>query len=225
MAESKYQNFLVYDVETGGLPSKENPAFDKMALTEVALVMVSPELEIIAKTSFLFAPYFDDLIYTSGAASVSGITKQMCIDEGIDPFEALDITQDFISTYNKSKKKPTLVGHNIIKFDNPFLENWFKACNDDLYKYVNKDPKDTLDLCHLLFPEAPNYKLGTMCDQFGVELVGAHRALPDTIANAELFIEIMKNLRGENVPEASTEGVTVDLNEKSIIDKVNEFQF
>ena len=47
MAKSRYQDYLVYDLETGGLPGKDAPAFDKIALTEVALVYVSPELEIM----------------------------------------------------------------------------------------------------------------------------------------------------------------------------------
>lgn len=55
---------------------------------------------------------------------------------------------------------------------------------------------DTIEFARLLWPEAPNYKLGTCCNQVGVDLVEAHRALPDTIATAKFFIKMLKNLRG-----------------------------
>ena len=221
MGKSKYQDFLVFDTETGGLPSKANPAFYGVALTEVALVMVSPELEIVGTDSFLIEPnYKDGLMYSSKASEVSGITLDMLTKEGITPKVALDRTLDFINSYRTSNKKPTLVGHNIRSFDNPFMINWFDFCKEDLYKWVNKSDIDTLDLCHLVFPEAPYYNLGTMCDQYDIELTDAHRALPDTIANAELFIKIFKDLRGESENKISDK-----VEEKSIIDKINKFQF
>lgn len=221
MGRSKYQDFLVFDTETGGLPSKTKPAFYNTALTEVALVMVSPELEIVGKDSFLFAPHYkEDLIYGSKASEVSGITIDMLKKDGISPKEALDRTLDFINSFRSSNTKPTLVGHNIRSFDNPFMINWFEFCGSDLYKWFNKLDIDTLDLCHKVFTEAPFYNLGTMCDQYDIELSKAHRALPDTIANAELFIKIFKDLRGESVRSNST-----DNTKESIIDKINKFQF
>tara|TARA_R110000803_G_scaffold210835_1_gene284174 strand:+ start:42378 stop:43046 length:669 start_codon:yes stop_codon:yes gene_type:complete len=222
MGKSKYQDFLVYDTETGGLPSKEFPAFYGIPLTEVALVMVSPDLEIVGKDSFLISPHYKDgLQYQSKASEVSGITIPMLEKDGISTKEALDRIKDFINSYRSSNTKPTLVGHNIRSFDNPFLENWFEFCKDDLYKLVSKYDIDTLDLCHQIFPEAPNYQLGTMCDQYDIELVKAHRALPDTIGNAELFIEIFKRLRGQVVSSEIVE----DNIEYDIIDKINKFQF
>lgn len=82
----KYNNtFIALDSETGGFPGAESPATITVALTEVALVPIDNEsLEIVNKYSFLIKPYADDLIYSEGAAKVSGISKQMCIDEGIE---------------------------------------------------------------------------------------------------------------------------------------------
>ena len=37
-----------------------------------------------------------------------------------------------------------------------------------------------------------NYKLGTLCDYFGISLEGAHRAVNDCLATAKLFIELVK---------------------------------
>lgn len=221
MGKSKWQDYIVYDTETGGLPSKVKPAFTNVALTEVALVYVNPELEIIAKTSFLLKPHYkEDLEYHPRAMQVSHLTLDILEKEGITLEEAWDIFTDFINSYQTTKTKPIMVGHNIDKFDNAFMENWALFMKSDLYKYVNKRTEDTLDWGHRVFPEAPDYKLGTMCDQFGVELTEAHRALPDTIANAELWIKMMQNLRGEGVG-ANQE--TVD--DQAIVDNINKFQF
>lgn len=221
MAKSRYQDYLVYDLETGGLPGKDAPAFDTIALTEVALVYVSPQLEIIGKTSFLLKPYKEQLRYDAKASEVSGITMDMLEKDGIGLEEAFGIVVDFINTYQTGSAKPRLVGHNIKKFDNPFMENWFKFMESNLYKFVHVESEDTLEWAHRLFLEAPDYKLGTMCDQFDIEITQSHRALPDTIGNALLWIEIMKRLRGEAI--AST--VTTAEQEQTIIDKLNKFQF
>lgn len=220
MPKSRIQDFLVYDLETGGLPSSKLEAFHNIPITEIALVYVNPELEIIAKTSFLIKPYKDDLVYQAKASEVSGITKDLLLSDGISIEESFITVKDFISSYQTSKSKPRLVGHNIKSFDNKFMENFFSYMDDNLYNYVQKECEDTLEWSHRVFNEAPDYKLGTMCDQFDIELDGAHRALPDTVANAELFIRFMKNLRGDGVVN---EHNTIE--EQSIIDELNKFQF
>lgn len=192
--KSKIQNYLVLDVETGGIITKDKLAVLDVALTEIALVMVNADLEIVGKYSALIKPYSKTAEYTDKAAEISGITKDMCINEGITIQEAIADTIDFITTY--SSGKPMMVGHNLIGFDSFFMENMFLFCGDDIYKYVQKKMTDTLDEAHKIFPESDNYQLGTICRNFEVELVDSHRALPDTIANAEVWIKMLGNARG-----------------------------
>ena len=196
MVKARIQSYAVTDVETGGLLDKGKLAFIDVALTEVAFVIVSPELDIVEKYSSLIKPYLSTAEYGVKAAEVSGITKEDCIKEGKPPKEVVEDIIELATTLKVGKAKPVLVGHNLREYDSYFLENLFIFCGKNLYDYFQPILIDTLEESWKLFPEAPDYKLGTMCGQFGIELVEAHRALPDTISNAELWIAMLKRLRG-----------------------------
>lgn len=64
--------------------------------------------------------------------------------------------------------------------------------------------EDTLRYAYYANLEQSDYKLVTCCNEFGIDLVGAHRALNDTRATAKLFIEFIKRLR--SVGSANTPG-------------------
>lgn len=199
MKKSRIQSYLVLDVETGGIPKGVELAVLDVAITEIALVMVSPELEIIGEYSSLIKPYSKVAKYDAGAAAVSGITKEDCIAEGKDIKEVVKECIEFINTYKAGGTKPVMVGHNIKSFDAAFVENTFLMGKADLYKHVQEHMVDTMEECYKIFPEAPDFKLGTMCGQFDIELTQAHRALPDTLANTELWIGILSRARGEGM--------------------------
>lgn len=189
---------IVVDTETSDLISKEKPAFDVVALMEVALVVVDLEsLSIIEEKSFIFErDYKEGLIYSSQAEAVHGITAKIQEEKGI----SLKIIYKEICSLFKKYKNPRqlchLAGHNIISFDVPFLRNFFEYMGDDLDKYV-KFYTDTMLLAHMSALEQENYQLHTCCQINGIDLVNAHRALDDTKANALLFIEYVKRLRGQ----------------------------
>jgi len=202
---SPYQNFAVVDVETGGLLTKEKKAVYDIALTEIAIVIVDSNLEIVHKDSWLIKPY-NDAEYQPGAEKVSGISKKMCEEDGVDIEFAC---KEFIKVAKKYKvhsKPPTLVGHNYIKFDKFFVENFLAYCGEDINKYFNKEPEDTIKFARMKKPEASGYSLGESCVGAEINLVQAHRALPDTIATAELWISYLKGLRGLNSPKKSKKG-------------------
>jgi len=194
--DSPYQNFIVIDVETGGLPSKIKKAVFDIALTEIALVVVSKELEIIDQYSWLIKPYKEGLVYSQEAAVTSGITKEMVEEQGEDLKEVCMKVIDVFKKYKVGTKLPVLLGHNFIKFDSEFMLNMFEFCKFDLMKYVNPEPEDTIKWSRLAWVESVNYKLGTCCENANITLQDAHRALSDTIATAKLWIEFMKRLRG-----------------------------
>ncbi len=196
MAKSRIQDYLVMDTETGGLPSKTKFGTLDIALCEVAMVMVSPELKIVGKGSFLIKPY--EAEYQSKALSVNGLTMEVLRNDGIHLNEGVPTINDFINSYKTTKTKPVLVGHNMKRFDLQFIENLYLMHKKDLWKSVNNYVIDTLELSHMMYPEAPNFKLGTMVGQFDIELVDSHRAVADAISTAELLINYLKNLRGEN---------------------------
>lgn len=201
---SKYHNFVVVDVETGGLPSKEKRAVHEIALTEVAIVAVSSNLEIVGQAAWLVKPYKEGLIYSKAAEETSGISLSMCEEKGVDIKIVCDGVTDFITKYKHGSALPVMLGHNFIKFDSEFMVNLFEINGLDLFKYVQKSPEDTIHWSRLMWQESIDYKLGTCCQNAGIVLSDAHRALTDTLATAKLWITFMKNLRCWNGTAVST---------------------
>ena len=193
--DSPYRNYLVIDTETGGLPKGDKKAVYDYALTEIAVVAVSQQLEIIDQTSWLIKPYKEDLLYEKKAEEVSGISQQMCINEGLDASEVHKYFLAMLKKHKVGSQLPVIVMHNM-RFDIPFLMNFFEFMKDDLTKYVKPEPEDTLKWARMCWPVSTNYKLGTCCENANITLQDAHRALTDTIATAKLWIYFQKNLRG-----------------------------
>ena len=199
-----YNNiYAICDTESGGLPKQlKKRATIEVALTEIALVMVSnPELEIIDKRSWLIKPYSKDLIYQDEAAKVSGITKQMCEAEGQDIEVVFKEMCDFVKKFKKGQRLPILVGHNLRAFDLEFIENLFEMFKIDPSKYFDESVEDTVEWMRKKFVEAASFNLFSCTNMAGIDHVEAHRALPDTIATAKLWIYLMKSLRGSAVQE------------------------
>lgn len=194
--KSPYTNFIAIDVETGGLLSAGKKAVIDVALTEIALVVVNYELTIVEQCSWLIKPYKDDLIYTSRAEEVSGISKAMCEQSGIDIYDAVKQMIDIFKKYREGRSLPVLFGHNFPDFDSHFVLGAFDFCKENLLKYVHGEPEDTMKWSRYCWCESLNYKLGTCCSNAGITLQDAHRALSDTIATAQLWIYFMKRLRG-----------------------------
>lgn len=196
---AKYNHrFIAIDSETGGLPSKtkKTVATIDIALTELAMVVIDNEtLEILDKQSWLIKPYDPSLIFDKGAEQVSGISKAMCEADGLD----LEIVyKAFLKVLKENKigsKKPILVMQNK-GFDTPFLENMFILFGDKLDRYITR-VEDTLEWARYKWIEKPKFNLGSIADYCGLEIEQAHRALPDTVLTAEIWIHFMKCLRGE----------------------------
>jgi DNA polymerase III epsilon subunit-like protein len=194
----KYENvFLVMDTETGGLPSAlKKQATIEVALTEVAAVAISNvNLQITDKKSWLIKPYADDLIYEKGAEIASGISKQMCMKQGIDIELCYKELRQMLQKHTVKNHKPIIVFQNKA-FDIPFIENLFLLFSDDLYKYIERI-EDTMHWARLKWVEKPKFSLGAIAEYFGLDHTQAHRALPDAIITAECWIKFIQCLRSE----------------------------
>lgn len=201
---SKY--VIVFDTETGGLLNKDNQAFLDIALLELAIVVVDMEsLSLIEEKSLMFErDYKEGLIYTTEAEAVHGITEKIQKEKGQSLKTIYKYMVDLFKKYKNPRQLCTLCGHNIVGYDMPFITNFFTYMNDDINKYV-KFTIDTMQLAHMSALEQENYQLHTCCQLNGIDLVNAHRALDDTKANALLFIEYVKRLRGQGVKSSSQE--------------------
>lgn len=193
----EYKNrFLISDVETGGLFSAKNPATITVALTEIAVITVDNEkLEILAKDSWLIKPYAEDLIYHPKAAEVSGISKQMCEEKGLDVELVYKNFKKILKDNKIGRQKPILIFHNK-SFDTEFIKNLFVIFNDDLFSYIDRI-EDTLEWSRLKFISKPNFKLGSVAEYCNLELIDGHRAEIDTTTTAKIWIHFMECLRGK----------------------------
>lgn len=196
---------IVYDFETGGLPTKEKQPFLDIPLVEMAMSCIDMRtLEIVDRVEMIFPyNYKEDLAgYSEEATAVHGITEEVQEENSIPLKDIYKTCKQWFTKYKNPRQMCTLVGHNIVGFDNPFLRNFFAYMGDDIDKYV-KFYVDTMQWAHLSALEQMDYKLGTCCQMAGIDLVEAHRAQHDVDANAMLFISYVKKLRGEGVAEIS----------------------
>lgn len=199
-------NYIVTDVETGGLDATKN------AITEIAAIAVRGDegMEEIARYTSYIKPY-GNLGYEPKALEFTGITMDM-INDGEDYRKVVKGLEDVFQEANKGcgrNKKPILVGHNIT-FDINFYLKLFELAKVDLSKYLhgkkdcygNWSPIyiDTLATSNMKFggTEIPNLKLATCVDFTGVQLIDCHRAIDDTIMTKEMFIAHCASIRGSS---------------------------
>lgn len=141
--------------------------------------------------------YFDKC-YNPQALEATHISRELMVKEGVPYEEAFKLTNEMLKRHTVGNKLPILAGHNIKDFDNKFLFRFFLDNFIKLENVINKTQMmDTLEMARIKWYEASAYNLGACCNMVGLTLKEAHRALPDTMANAKLLIKMLKNLRGE----------------------------
>ena len=140
--------------------------------------------------------YFD-CCYNPQALEVTHMSIDLLIKEGVTYEEAFDKIKDLIERNTVGNSKPILSGHNIRSFDIPFMKKVFEENNSNFESLLNNFLIDTLEWARLRWFELPNFSLSTCANALGLTLKEAHRALPDTIANANVLIAMLKSMRGE----------------------------
>lgn len=205
---SKYvSSFCIMDFETGGLDSKKNP------VTEVAMLGITGDTleEITRFEAYAEYNYLPAGVYSDKAMQVTGILIEDLIEQGMPIKQFVDGVIDTFCQCNAkcqgAYQKVILVGHNF-GFDTSFLQQVFTLCKKDLSKYVSgktdhfgnfqPDYIDTVHLSKMKWQEddlMENYKLGTVVEKAGLELSDAHRAINDVIANKEVFVSFINDLR------------------------------
>lgn len=160
------REFVVFDTETTGVNA------DKDRIIEIGAVKIVNG--VITETFETFVN--PQMHIPEGASAVNNITDDMVSD-------APTISQ-VLPDFYKFTRGCALVAHNI-EFDIKFIRN---AGEENGYLFDN-DLYDTLAISRKKL-RLNNYKLHTICEFFGISLVGAHRALNDTVATAQVFIKL-----------------------------------
>ena len=211
-------NIVVFDIETGGFKAGSHP------LVEVCFICYDGlTLEETDRYEALISPMYENPLtkepmeYTPGAFNVHKITETQMEEEGI-PLK--QVAEEVIAKLKIWKTKgmfgkPILGGHNIKKFDVPFITEAFDLVKKGaaFTKEVNNQMIDSMAFATLAMPtsktkgdvDAPNvdHKLGSVCKAMGISLVGAHRAATDTEANAKVILSWIKAIRGEGIEQIS----------------------
>ena len=84
-----------------------------------------------------------------------------------------------------------LVAHNAA-FDTAFIQAGLERAH---LPALSQEIYDTLELARLVEPVAPSHKLGDLIARRGLALERAHDALADAVAAADLFIDLVAELR------------------------------
>lgn len=162
-------NFVVFDLETTGLN------FNNCKIIEIGAVKVEK-----GKITQTFSTFVNPQCHIpEDATKKNNITDDMVKDA--PTFE--QVFPDFFKFIEGS----TLVAHNI-NFDLPFISYYAK-----LIGYVIENPtQDTYLIVQKHLGQLRNFRLATVCEFLGVSLIGAHRALNDTVATAKVFIKLIE---------------------------------
>lgn len=173
--KKSYNTYVVFDIETTGLSSIN----DK--ITEIGAVKVKDGI-IIDRFSQLINP---EKLIPDVVAELTGITNELVQNE-----PTIEVV---IKDFYEFIKDSVLVAHNA-KFDISFIRRELQM-NGLIFDFPILD---TLVMSRALMPELKRFNLGTLCKKMGISLIGAHRAVNDAEATAELFIKLEDKLKKEN---------------------------
>jgi len=188
------ESLVFFDLETAGL----NP--DKHPIIQIAAVAIDAELNEVETIEIKVA--FDEAQADPDALSSNHYDRERWEQEAVPAEEAAKqfarflrrhATVDMVSKAGKPYYVAQLVAHNGERFDGPFIHAWYR-------KLSMFCPARYMVLCTKqralwLFDEDKsltpplNFKLGTLCEFFGVPLKPeeAHDALNDVRATVRLY--------------------------------------
>ncbi len=195
-----YSNIIVYDLETGGLKAGVH------GVCEVAMILIDiVTLEEIDRYEAIIQPYKnlngEDMLYEDSAFKVNGLSMKKIMN-GKPSDQVVDEICNFMKGAKSKSIKPILAGHNIDKFDNIHLADFFGQHKKDIMKFVVDDSIDTIKWAKMKWMGEEGdlkFNLGACCKRVGVRLIDAHSAMPDTEANAKLLVHMLTSLRGSGV--------------------------
>lgn len=198
--------YAVFDLETTSLFSRNHTYKPKGskdsvdgngAVIEIAISPFDNEMSDLPEYDSGIIAVPEDRVIEQSALNVNGITRDQ-ITKGRDPKVVGQEIKDYFKKLHKTASKIVLVGHNIDKFDIPYLIDFLDEQKVDLFKLVNSDyTVDTMWRAREKWVESEGYSLAKCLPKIGVTLTQAHRAMADTRANKLLAKHFLSSLRGE----------------------------
>lgn len=188
-------SFFFYDYESFGV----NPATDRPA--QFAGIRTDEDFNIIGEPIMFYCRQTNDYLPSPEAVLVTGITPQLCNEQGLaEPEFAEKILAEF------SKPNTCVIGYNNIRYDDEMTRYTFYRNFIDPYEYSWKNGNSRWDLLDLvratyaLRPDGiewvyddeglPSFRLELLTKANGIAHENAHDAMSDvyaTIAMAKLI--------------------------------------
>ncbi|MCM0582127.1 PolC-type DNA polymerase III [Weissella diestrammenae] len=155
------------------------------------------------------APRYDKVIQLSAVKMQKGNVIDE-FDEYINPHEALspiimeithitdnDLRQarseaEVFADFQKFYGDAILVGHNVIDFDIPMVD---EALKRNQMTPLTNVVIDTLPLARFLHPEMRRFTLGTLAKKLGIPLEHAHNAIYDATATGHVARQLLQDAR------------------------------
>ncbi|WP_373702789.1 PolC-type DNA polymerase III [Weissella soli] len=166
--------YVVFDVETTGL----SPAYDKVI-----------QLSAVKMERGMVIDEFDEYLDPGEPLShkiieITHITDDMLVGSRSEA----DVFADFRAWTGDA----IMVGHNVIDFDVPMVNN---AYIRNGMPPIQNVVIDTLNLAHFLYPEMRRFTLGTLAKRLGVPLEQAHNAIYDAAATGQVNFKMLNDAK------------------------------
>lgn len=169
--------FVVVDVETTGSVAGRD------AITEIALVSLQS-----GRITDTWRTLVNPLVpIPEFITRLTGITDDMVANA--------PVIADLVPAIAARIKDAVVVGHNV-RFDVQFIN---QALVRHGWAPLSNVLIDTLTLARHTIIEVPNYKLGTLTRELGIDVERHHRAHADAVATASLLWHCLRRLEDEGV--------------------------
>lgn len=177
ISDLKLDNFIVIDTETTGL----NAAKDE--LLEIAAIKFVEGQPIECLTTLL-KPKKE---ISDEISNINHITNEMVLNAPNISF-VIEAFNNFLDNYN-------IVSYNI-EFDIKFLHK----NGLDLFS-KKRQFFDALQVCKKYYKDSylPNYKLDTICNEYGIHRNQSHRAVEDALATGIIFNDLSHKLKNNTI--------------------------
>jgi DNA polymerase-3 subunit epsilon len=182
---------IFFDVETSGVDYKKNGILQLAGTIEM-------DGERVESFDFKMKP-FPDQIIEDEALEANGITRSQ-IESFADPhncyIQFIRILGKYVDRFDRSDKF-TLIGYNS-RFDDDFMREWFKRCNDKYYgAYFFWPAIDVANMVAVKYRKVrsqfPNFKLMTVAKALKIEVdeSRAHEAGYDTMITRAVYLKCL----------------------------------
>lgn len=165
---------VVLDIETTGLYYDAGDEIIELAAERLVNRQVVDNFHVFIRPTRPVPPE---------ATAIHGLTDDYLHAHGEEASAVFPRFADFISD-------AMLVGHNIRRFDYPFILTHFDRLSLPL---PANELLDTLELSRAML-NLYNYKLGTVAAHFSIPTAGAHRAAADVAVTRQIFLNLVKHL-------------------------------